>query len=60
MKKRSFYYIVLRLLVDPLESAIKDERHFPDVTSARAYARSTPEDMKAVIFRLRRDGIMAV
>ena len=60
MKKRSFYYIVLRLLVDPLESVIKDERHFPTVTEAREYARSTPNNMKAVIFRLQRDGIIII
>ena len=60
MKKRSFYYIVLRLLVDPLESVIKDERHFPTVTEAREYARSKPNNMKAVIFRLQRDGIIII
>ena len=60
MKKRSFYYIVLRLLVDPLESAIKDERHFPDVTAARAYARSTPEGLRAFIFRMSADSVMVV
>ena len=58
--KRSFYYIVLRLLVDPLESAIKDERHFPDVTSARTYARSTPEGLRAFIFRMSADSVMVV
>ena len=60
MKKRSFYYKVIRLMVTPFETIINDERHFPDVNSARAYARSTPDNLKAVIFRLQRDGIIII
>ena len=60
MKKRSFYYKVIRLVVTALETTIADERHFPDVVSARAYARATPNDMKAFIFRLQRDGIILI
>ncbi len=60
MKKRSFYYIVLRLLVDPLESVIKDERHFPTVTEARTYARQTPDGLRAFVFRMNADSVMIV
>ncbi len=60
MKRRSFYYTVLRLLVSPFETIIEDERHFSTVTEARKYARATPNNLQAVIFRLQRDGIMLI
>ena len=58
--RRSFYYKVVRLLVDPLESVIKDERHFPTVTEARDYARQTPDGLRAFIFRMSADSVMIV
>ena len=58
--KKSFYYKVIRLMVTALETTIADERHFPDVVSARAFARETPASLRAFIFRMNTDSVMVV
>lgn len=56
--KKSFYYKVVRLMVTAFETTLEDERHFPDVKSAREYARQTPEGLTAFIFRMNRDSVI--
>ena len=58
--KKSFFYKVVRLMVDPIETTVADERHFPDVVSARTYARQTPAGLRAFIFRLSADSVKVV
>ena len=58
--KKNFFYTVIRLTVTEFETIVSDERHFADVGSARAFARQTPSDLKAIIFRLSRDRVMLI
>lgn len=58
--KKSFYYKVVRLMVTSFETTLEDERHFPDVKSARAYARQTPDGLRAFVFRMNADSVMIV
>lgn len=58
--KKSFFYKVVRLMVTAFETTLEDERHFPDVKSAREYARQTPAGLRAFIFRLSADSVKVV
>ena len=58
--KKNFFYKVVRLAVDPIETTVADERHFPDVKSARTFARETPAGLRAFIFRMSADSVMIV